>query len=46
MEYMPNIKVTIYIDKELIKSLKKKAIDEETNVSQLLSQLIKQYLKK
>ncbi len=43
---MPNTKLTLWLDKELIKELKKKAIDEESNASQIITKLIKQYLKK
>ena len=42
--YMPGRKFTIYLDEELIKLLKKKAIDEDTSVSKILNTLGWEYV--
>ena len=36
---------TLWLDKELIKALKLKAVEEDTNVKLLIEEAIKQYLK-
>jgi metal-responsive CopG/Arc/MetJ family transcriptional regulator len=35
----------IYMDKKLKKELKKVAIDEDTSASEIISELVKEYLK-
>lgn len=42
---MAKQKFTTTIDAELLKQIKKKAIDENRSVSDLLEELIKRYLK-
>lgn len=43
---MPGRKFTTYLEDELIKDLKKIAIDKETSVSQILNDLAKIYVDK
>jgi hypothetical protein len=43
---MPNRQYSFYTDPQLWKEFKKKAIDEDTNTSKLVTELIKNYIKK
>lgn len=43
---MASKKYTTYLDENLIKEIKKIAIDKETTVAQILNELIRDYIKK
>lgn len=43
--FMTRKKFTTTLDEELIKEIKKKAIEEDTDVSKILEKMIENYLK-
>lgn len=45
MEKNKKVKFTTNIDKELLKKIKVKAIEEEKNVNEIIEKLLQEYLK-
>ncbi len=45
MEKNKKVKFTTNIDKELLKKIKVKAIEEEKNVNEIIEKLLREYLK-
>ncbi len=45
MEKNKKVKFTTNIDKELLKKIKVKAINEEKNVNEIIEKLLQEYLK-